>query len=581
MNSIVSDSGAKIHTDEDQIRMPSGNRMFQFLKRMSQEQRFWFIVLLCAGVFVIPYLRTLWRQELYQYFPFVFLGVGFLFYTRWDRVLRGPRNKLAWSGAIFGAFLLLLAAGIHSTWIGNVGAVLLAVSFLYSQTSVSGSTLGYLALPMVMLIRMPQLHAQSFVSRLRKITTELGGLGLDLIGVPNDTYSNVIHLPDKDLFVAEACSGIQSAFTMVFVALLVVVWRRRAMVTIPVYVIASLLFAIVGNTFRVVCIAVAHYWGSLDWSEGWQHDAVGYVSLGISAGLLLSFDSLAELVLHPVITREDVRGVNPFAFAWNWFLGFKNSDYESDGYGGVSPQDWKVKQSSVTASDSSLSATVGPRYLVLGMVAVASVFMLGGIAIGRGDSRPILEKDALLFDPPEGFLSDRLGVLMIGDHQVVRNGADPQLGLNADVWTCGANNNFGRIAMSQPFVGWHELCVCYEVQDWTLEQRYNLAVDIGEPVAVGEFSQGEGMKGYLIFTAIDTDGSVPTPPSYTVFGRILAPFIPLVTDDFAETSGSAQTIMLQLWTVTNTELEAGELRKLADSIAEVREKVRKGIVEAQ
>jgi hypothetical protein len=135
--------------------------------------------------------------------------------------------------------------------------------------------------------------------------------------------------------------------------------------------------------------------------------------------------------------------------------------------------------------------------------------------------------------------------------------------------------------MSQPYVGWHELCVCYEAKDWTLDDRYNLEVSSGKPVAVGEFSQPSGGYGYLIFTAIDTDGSVPTPPSYTLFGRLLAPFGPLVTDDFAETSGSAQTIMLQMWTVSGEKLEPAEVRELAESLTEIRESARQQIVAQQ
>lgn len=556
-----------------------------FVQRYFAESTFrwriaWSLLLLSCLPFLVPYFRTLWRQELYQYFPFVLLSVGYLFYLRWDRVVRAPSGWTRWTPLLLGVFCLLLGGLLHSTWFGAVAFVLIVISGLLSQRSPSGSSLGYLAIPMVMLIRIPQLHAQSLVVRLQANTSILASLCLDLLGVAQDTSGNTIRLPSKTLFVAEACSGIQSAFTMCFLALLIVAWNRRPLIMIPLYVVVALFLAIVANIFRVVMIVLAESWYAYDLSEGFAHDLVGYFSLAVAAGTLMSFDVFSGLLLHPVDAAGGNQGRNPIAVAWNFLLGFKSQDYLETGYSWVndssatsvieSPEEEKGKE---TTRSSAI------RSLVPVTIALASaIIILVGFVSGRSDARPITSKEALLFEPPADFLKDRIGVLAIGGHEMVRNGSDPQLGLHADIWQCNTNSIAGQVVMSQPYVGWHELCVCYEVQDWVLDQRYNMEVSRGKPIAVGEFSKGEGAYGYLFFTAIDSDGNVPTPPSYTLFGRLLAPFGPLVTDDYAETSGSAQTIMLQLWTVSDTKLTDAEIGEIGNSIAEIREQASASVV---
>lgn len=534
---------------------------------------FWGGLLLASLPFVLPYMQSLWRQELYQYFPFVMLGVGYLFYTRWDRKLRLVHGKIGWFMAALGCAGLLSGAFIHSTWLGTVGFLFLLTCFLMSQCSEGGRSLAYLALPLVMFVRIPQLHAYSIVSRLQKITSQLASLCLDLLSVPQDTFGNAIKLPSKNLFVAEACSGIQSAFTMCFLALLLLVWKRRPLVTTPVYISIALGLAIIANIVRVLIIVLAEAWYTYDLTSGWLHDFVGYISLLVAAAFLLSFDVLAGAVFHPVDVAEGQSGVNPFAYFWNLAIG-TSSNPDFDSYG------WQDSEKASQDNEKAKSRLPKAGLVTVGLALFAGVLMLSGYAMGRSDSRPIAEKDAVLFDPSSEFLEGRFGVLMVDGHEVSRNGSDPQLGIHADTWFCRSDQVMGQIVMSQPFVGWHELCVCYEVQDWELIERYNLDVSAGKPIAVGKFRKGT-QHGYLFFAAVDSDGATPTPPSYTLVGRFLAPFIPLVTDDFAETSGSAQTIMVQFWTVVEEELPPDQIREIGSSLGEVRKQVSDAVVQSK
>ncbi|MGZ7227087.1 archaeosortase/exosortase family protein, partial [Streptococcus pyogenes] len=74
---------------------------------------------------------------------------------------------------------------------------------------------------------------------------------LDAFAVPHAVANNVIQLANRELFVAEACSGIQSVFTLAFLALLMIAWRRRRVWMTPIYLLIACLLAVFANVIRV------------------------------------------------------------------------------------------------------------------------------------------------------------------------------------------------------------------------------------------------------------------------------------------------------------------------------------------
>ena len=66
-----------------------------------------------------------------------------------------------------------------------------------------------LALPLVMLINLPLGYDQLLTMRLQQITSGLSSVMLDVLAIPHALNNNVIQLATRELFVAEACSGLQ------------------------------------------------------------------------------------------------------------------------------------------------------------------------------------------------------------------------------------------------------------------------------------------------------------------------------------------------------------------------------------
>ena len=133
---------------------------------------------------------------------------------------------------------------------------------------------------------------------------------------------NTIELPDKQLLVEEACSGVQSLFTVLFLAALIVCWRRRGILHAVPLILSGVVFAGAMNVFRISAIAVAWQDNQLDLSHGWYHDALGYMALLLAILLLVSTDALLLFFMASFNDHEygPFAGVyrNPFTVLWNF-----------------------------------------------------------------------------------------------------------------------------------------------------------------------------------------------------------------------------------------------------------------------
>ena len=198
-------------------------------------------------------------------------------------------------------------------------------TLFYSSSGTRDLSLFGLVLPLLLILRLPLGFDQLLVLKLQRITTTLSSVVLDLVGLPHAVNNNVIQLSTRELFVAEACSGIQSVFTLMFLAVTIVVMNRRVLWIAPLFILVSNVLAVATNVVRVCVIAMADVWGGIDLTKGWPHELVGYGALTIGILFLLSFDQLIHTLLHPI--KADSGGRNPLVRLWNAIVG---GEYDED-----------------------------------------------------------------------------------------------------------------------------------------------------------------------------------------------------------------------------------------------------------
>ncbi len=252
----------------------------------------------------------------YHYIPALLLAFGLLFFGSWDKSLPQPHGIFSWSAIFIGQVISLVGAYFWSPWLGAVGFLMLLAALLYSLTD---KKFGLLRLwPLACLvIRLPLNLDYELTSWLQRITARVSSLILDRFEIPNHLAGNVFHLSKGTLFVEEACSGIQSVFSLIFVAVLWVTWQRRGIWLIPIYVVFAVAWAGVMNILRVTTICIAQENWMVDLSHGWQHEVLGYLCLLIAIILFLSSDRLIRIFFYPAPSTRDEKVENPIAKLWN------------------------------------------------------------------------------------------------------------------------------------------------------------------------------------------------------------------------------------------------------------------------
>jgi exosortase len=545
---------------------------------------FWAAMMAATVPMLIPYLIGLWGFEHYRYVPFVFLVVGYLVWTRSDHVVRAPYGWGGWTLVSIGMLATLGAILIPSLWFAGIAFVTLAAAMIGSMRSREERTLIGCAVPLLMLIQLPVDLDRRLINDLQSVTTDLSSVVLDVIGVPHAINGNTVQLVSRELFVAEACSGVQSVFTLAFIACVIVAVNRRRLWLMPLYLLVSVFLAIAGNTIRVTTVAVAEHWFARDLSSGWQHDVLGYITLGIATLFLLSFDQLIVTLLHPATASSDGAMDNPLLRAWNYLVADWRFTTDDAVYGSAVTKEPKVSQRKQGFMDQLVMNRTGwmaslAIFAVLGLFAAVQATR---VEIDRAPQQ--LVGSYVLFNPKPELLQGQFSAVVVGEHQINRNGQDPRLGQNADLWEFAVTGTplRGQVVVSQTYRGWHELCVCYKNMDWqelsrevTELKNENNPGDPPTSFITARFKNNQDEFGYLLFSAVNENGTIPDAPGN--FGAFQARLKSRLEREGIITA--KELAMVQIWVVSPQKIPAELLAKLQSDFVEIRSRIATSMVQ--
>ncbi|MEM9646716.1 MAG: exosortase, partial [Planctomycetota bacterium] len=104
---------------------------------------------------LVPYFADMWAEPHYQYFPFVFIAVGWLIYQRSDHVVGPPRGWVAWGLVVLWFLLTAFSILRQDVWTGGLGFVVAAIALVASLRGEDDSSLISLTFPLLMLVKLP------------------------------------------------------------------------------------------------------------------------------------------------------------------------------------------------------------------------------------------------------------------------------------------------------------------------------------------------------------------------------------------------------------------------------------------
>ena len=268
----------------------------------------WFTALLILVYFPIwKHLIEQWAtDEDVGHGFFVPLVAAFVVWQRREKLLQIEYEPAWWGVAI-------MLWGVLQSFIGTLGAELFLqrtsiLITLVGMLLVFGGTklVRALAFPLLLLpfmIPFPEVIYNQITFPLQLFASSVAENVLDFLGIPVLRDGNVLELASQKLTVVEACSGIRSLLSLLFLSLVYSyffdskVWMRWALLA------ATIPLAILANAGRVAITGILSEKVSPTLAQGFFHSLEGWVIFIIDIVMLLAVHALINWI-YSLRTRK-------------------------------------------------------------------------------------------------------------------------------------------------------------------------------------------------------------------------------------------------------------------------------------
>jgi exosortase len=136
-------------------------------------------------------------------------------------------------------------------------------------------------------IQPPVLLYEWLTLPLQRFASASGEIVLDTLGYTVLRQGNVLHLSGFTLSVADACSGLASLYSMLFLSSCCIVLSGRRPRFTAAMLLAAVVASLVTNAVRIVVTAILGLQNH-EWTQGKVHESVGLVTFVFGALLVLA-----------------------------------------------------------------------------------------------------------------------------------------------------------------------------------------------------------------------------------------------------------------------------------------------------
>jgi exosortase len=277
---------------------------------MNKKKFLLMIAIIFALIFIL-YLQTIielisdWYNDDNYSHGFLIPAIsGYLIWQKKDHLsqINAKANLFGMYILIFGLALYLIGTA-SAEWF-SVRISLVLVLFGIIQYFFGKKIINQIWFPILFLffmIPIPYVIYYAVTFPMQLFSTKITVLLLDLFGLPVTSQGNIINLPNYQLEVVEACSGIRSLMTLAALGAAIAYMTQKTILSGIVVFLCSIPIAIGANVFRIFITAIGAYTISPKFAEGFIHEAsglvvflVGFLSLGAVAMFTKWFGNMKD-----------------------------------------------------------------------------------------------------------------------------------------------------------------------------------------------------------------------------------------------------------------------------------------------
>jgi exosortase len=225
------------------------------------------------------------EREYMEHGILVVPAAAYMVWAKRDDLAGIPSRPSGWGVALlcWGALQAALSVAAHWAWSSRM-------SFLISLVGAIAGTYGWsmvraLVYPLCTLVLMvtpPTFVYERLTLDLQLLASRLGESFLDAAGYSVMREGNILEMVGMKLSVEEACSGIRSLLSILFMCTLYNYFFVKGNVMRGTILALAIPVAILGNAGRIVATGIAGQYNRA-LTQGAAHEAFGYVSVVVAA----------------------------------------------------------------------------------------------------------------------------------------------------------------------------------------------------------------------------------------------------------------------------------------------------------
>jgi len=448
------------------------------------------LIAAAAAPGLLAYYWRLWTLPHYQFFPLALFGAWLL--ARSPRRIDEPApyvsRRLRGVLLAFGLSTLAVSVRFEVPWLCLAASFVFTVAWLYERGGNSGVVRNVPALVMVLTtLRIPLNLDRALMTNMQSLTTRMAGAVLDVAHIAHATLGNVIDIPGKSLFIEEACSGVNSLFSVLSCTIFYLLWTKRRPFVWFVLLSSAPLWTLTANVGRVVTVVVLYTAWGIQADTGWLHDALGLASFASAVVLVYCTERLLRFyaaVLPPELPTK------------------------------LLPTNLRDSAEPTAPKPSGDFATAKPIPSRFTAVA-ASLLILWQIPLSFAHLRDYTENLRGLKPPELGadYLAANRGAWTRQEFEMLHRVDGSIFGEHSQIWKYAGGAERTIVSFDYAFPGWHELSECYTGQGWGIESRQVSEPVDGRPgfVVMSMNHRPTGRHGRVWFALFDKEGRYVTP----------------------------------------------------------------------